>query len=79
MLCWKPLGLPAKQGVWGVTGDPLNQIEGYDMVKYIVKNVLMVIPTMLCVVFIIFTINYFTPGDPVAAFFDYDYTEEQYS
>lgn len=49
------------------------------MVKYIIKNVLMVIPTMLCVVFIIFTINYFTPGDPVAAFFDYDYTEEQYA
>ena len=38
----------------------------------------MVIPTMLCVVFIIFTINYFTPGDPVEIYFDYDYTQEQY-
>lgn len=49
------------------------------MSKYIVKSVLMVIPTMLLVVFIIFTINYFTPGDPVAVFFDFDYTEEQYA
>ena len=49
------------------------------MSKYIVKSVLMVIPTMLLVVFIIFTINYFTPGDPVAMFFDFDYTEEQYA
>ena len=39
----------------------------------------MVIPTILAVIFIIFTINYFTPGDPVAVFFDYDYTEEQYA
>lgn len=49
------------------------------MTKYIVRSVLMVIPTMLLVVFIIFTINYFTPGDPVAVFFDFDYTEEQYA
>lgn len=49
------------------------------MAKYIAKNALMIIPTMLCVVFIIFTINYFTPGDPVAVFYDFDYTEEQYA
>lgn len=49
------------------------------MAKYIVKNVLMIIPTILCVVFIIFTINYFTPGDPVEVFFDFDYTPEQYA
>ena len=49
------------------------------MAKYIAKNVLMVIPTMLCVVLIIFTINYFTPGDPVAVFYDFDYTPEQYA
>lgn len=47
--------------------------------KYIIKNALMVIPTMLAVVFIIFTINYLTPGDPVAVFYDFDYTEEQYA
>lgn len=49
------------------------------MVKYLIKSVLMVILTMLAVVFIIFTINYFTPGDPVAIFFDFDYTEAQYA
>lgn len=49
------------------------------MAKYIIKNALMVIPTMLAVVFIIFTINYLTPGDPVAVFYDFDYTEEQYA
>lgn len=49
------------------------------MAKYILKSALMVIPTMLAVVFIVFTINYFTPGDPVAVFYDFDYTEEQYA
>jgi len=48
------------------------------MVKYILKNALMVIPTMLAVIFIIFTINHFTPGDPVEVFYDFDYTQEQY-
>ena len=49
------------------------------MGKQICKNVLMVIPTILAVILIIFTINYFTPGDPVAIFYDFDYTEEQYA
>ena len=49
------------------------------MAKYILKSALMVIPTMLAVVFIVFTINYFPPGDPVAVFYDFDYTEEQYA
>lgn len=49
------------------------------MGKQILKNVLMVIPTILAVIFIIFTINYLTPGDPVAIFYDFDYTEEQYA
>lgn len=53
--------------------------EVNEMAKYIIKNALMVIPTMLAVVFIIFTINHFTPGDPVAIFYDFDYTEEQYA
>ena len=38
-------------------------MEHMAMVKYLIKSVLMVILTMLAVVFIIFTINYFTPGD----------------
>lgn len=49
------------------------------MTKYVLKSALMVIPTILAVVFIVFTINYFTPGDPVAVFYDFDYTEEQYA
>ena len=53
--------------------------EVNEMAKYIIKNALMVIPTMLAVVFIIFTINHFTPGDPVAIFYDFDYTEGQYA
>ena len=53
--------------------------EVNEMAKYIIKNALMVIPTMLAVVFIIFTINHLTPGDPVAIFYDFDYTEEQYA
>ena len=48
------------------------------MLKYIIRNLLLVIPTMFCVVLIVFTINYLTPGDPVAIYYDFDYTEEQY-
>ncbi|MBR0130972.1 MAG: ABC transporter permease, partial [Firmicutes bacterium] len=49
------------------------------MAKYILKSALMVIPTMLCVAFIVFTINHFTPGDPVEMYFGFEYTEEQYA
>lgn len=49
------------------------------MAKYLAKSILLVLLTMLAVVFIIFTINYFTPGDPVAIFYDFDYTEAQYA
>lgn len=48
------------------------------MFKYIIKSILLVIPTMLGVALIVFTINYLTPGDPVAIYFDFDYTQEQY-
>ncbi len=37
------------------------------MAKYIIKRVLWVIPVMLGVLFIVFTISYFTPGDPILA------------
>jgi peptide/nickel transport system permease protein len=47
--------------------------------KFMLKNISMVVLTMLGVVFIVFTINYFTPGDPVAIYFDYDYTDAQYA
>ena len=49
------------------------------MLKYIFKNILLIIPTMLGVVIIVFTINQFTPGDPVALMLGADYTEEQYA
>lgn len=48
------------------------------MLKFIFKNILLIIPTLLGVVFIVFTINYFTPGDPVVLMLGADYTEEQY-
>ena len=35
------------------------------MLKYIIKRVLWMIPVLLGVVLIVFTISYFTPGDPV--------------
>lgn len=48
------------------------------MFKYIMRNILMIIPTVLGVVFIVFTINQFTPGDPVILMLGADYTQEQY-
>jgi len=35
------------------------------LLKYIIKRVLWIIPVMLGVIIIVFTITYFTPGDPV--------------
>ncbi len=48
------------------------------MFKYIMKSILLVVPTMLGVALIVFSINYFTPGDPVAIYYDFDYTQAQY-
>lgn len=49
------------------------------MLKYIAKRILWMIPVLLGVLFLIFTIDYFTPGDPVAAQLGNNYTEEQYA
>lgn len=49
------------------------------MGKYIVKRVLWMIPVLLGVLFIVFTINRLTPGDPVAAILGSNYTQEQYA
>lgn len=38
--------------------------EGADMLKYVGKRLLMMIPVLLGVTFVIFTMLYFTPGDP---------------
>ena len=48
------------------------------MARFIIKRLLWMIPTLLGVLFIIFTINYFTPGDPAQLSLGSDYTEEAY-
>ena len=48
------------------------------MVKIILKRLLWVIPVMLGVIFIVFAIDRFSPGDPVAAELGSGYTQEQY-
>lgn len=49
------------------------------MLKFIVKRLLWMIPVLLGVLLLIFTIDYFTPGDPVAATLGSNYTPEQYA
>ncbi len=48
------------------------------MVKYIFKRVLWMIPVLLGVIFVIFTIDYIAPGDPVVSQLGSNYTQEQY-
>ncbi len=48
------------------------------MAKFIMKRVLWMIPIMLGVLLIVFTITHFTPGDPVVALLGSNYTQEQY-
>ena len=48
------------------------------MAKFIIRRLLWIIPVMLGVIFIVFTINRFSPGDPVAAELGGSYTQEQY-
>ena len=48
------------------------------MGKFILKRVLMIIPVVLCVAILIFTILYLSPGDPVAMQLGDTYTEEDY-
>ena len=48
------------------------------MGKFILKRILWMIPVLLGVLFIVFTINRLTPGDPVTAILGSNYTEEQY-
>lgn len=48
------------------------------MIKYIIKRILFMIPVLLGVVFIVFTINHFSPGDPVVSLLGSNYTQEQY-
>lgn len=48
------------------------------MIRYIIRRILLMIPVLLGVIFIVFTINHFGPGDPVAALLGGNYTQEQY-
>lgn len=48
------------------------------MLKYILKRLLIMIPTLLGVLLIIFTITYFIPGDPAKMALGSNYTEEAY-
>ncbi len=48
------------------------------MVKYIFRRILLMIPVLLGVVFIVFTINQLAPGDPIVTLLGSNYTQEQY-
>ena len=48
------------------------------MLKFVLKRLLLIIPTMLGVLLIIFTINHFMPGDPVQSMLGSKYTQEEY-
>lgn len=48
------------------------------MIRFIVKRILWMIPTVLGVLLIIFTINELMPGDPASAALGTNYTEELY-
>ena len=48
------------------------------MLKYIVKRVLLLIPTMLCVAFIVFSLMELTPGSPEVIILGEGATEEAY-
>lgn len=46
--------------------------------KFVIKRLLLIIPVLLGVIFIVFTINHLMPGDPVIGLLDTNYTQEQY-
>lgn len=48
------------------------------MAKYILKRILIMIPILLVVIVLIFTITHFMPGDPVRSLLGPNYTEKQY-
>ena len=48
------------------------------MLKYVLKRLILIIPTMLGVLLIIFTINHFMPGDPIQSMLGSKYTQEEY-
>lgn len=48
------------------------------MIRYVLKRLLMIIPVLLCVAIVIFTIMYFCPGDPIYLILGDNFTPEQY-
>ena len=48
------------------------------MLKYVLNRVLLMIPVLLGVCFIVFTLLHLSPGDPVEALIPTGYTQEQY-
>lgn len=48
------------------------------MLRYALRRLLLIIPTLLGVMLVIFTINYFIPGDPALLALGNNYTEEAY-
>ncbi len=47
------------------------------MIRYVIKRVIQLIPVILCVAILIFTILYFTPGDPALLILGDNATQEQ--
>ena len=48
------------------------------MLRFVIKRILWMIPVLFGAVFIVFSINRLSPGDPVAASLGANYTQEQY-
>ena len=48
------------------------------MFKFIAKRILLFIPVLLGVLLVVFTVNHFTPADPVYSIMGYNITQEQY-
>ena len=48
------------------------------MIRYVLKRAMWVIPVMLGVLVIVFTLSYFTPGDPVTSLLGTNFTPEAY-
>ena len=46
------------------------------MIKYILKRLLFMIPVIIALTFVVFTIMYMTPGDPTAVILGNEYSEE---
>jgi peptide/nickel transport system permease protein len=51
--------------------------KGIEMLRYIVKRILALIPVLFCVAFLIFTMMYFSRGDPATMTLGDQATEEQ--